>query len=97
MTARSLCNNLPDLYCLLYSNQIDILFITESWLHSDIPDGLLDPNSKYNVVRHDRPDQRGGGACIMIDKKLPYYEIICDTNNTVELTAIDIVLGQYKY
>jgi len=81
---------------LLCNDQIDISFITESWLHSGIPDDSLDPNSKYSVVRRDRPDQRGGGVCIMIDKKLPYCEITCDTANAVKLISIDIVLGIYK-
>jgi len=53
MNARSLCNKLAELYCVLYNDQIDILFVTESWLHSGIPNGLLDPNGKYNIVRRD--------------------------------------------
>lgn len=97
MNARSLCNKLAELYCVLYNDQIDILFVTESWLHSGIPNGLLDPNGKYNIVRRDRPVQRGGGVCIMIDKKLPYYEVLCDTDDVVELIAIDVVLDSCKY
>ena len=32
-----------NLYCILYTGKIGILFVTESWLLSGIPDGLLDP------------------------------------------------------
>jgi len=97
MNARSLCNKLAELYCVLYNDQIDILFVTESWLHPGIPNGLLDPNGKYNIVRRDRPIQRGGGVCIMMDKKLPYYEVMCDTDGVVELIAVDVVLGSRKH
>jgi len=69
MNTGSLWNKLADLHCLLYNDQIDILFVMESWLHSEIPDELLDPNSK-----------------------LSYCEIPCDTDGTVELTAIDVAL-----
>ena len=89
--ARSLCNKLADLYCLLYTDRIDILFVTESWLHSSIPDGLLDPRGKYSIIRRDRPDHRGGGVCIMIAKTIPCYEIRCD--NSVELVAVDVMYG----
>jgi len=97
MNARSLCNKLAELHCVLYNDQIDILFVTESWLNSGIPNGLLDPNGKYNIVRRDRPIQRGGGVCIMIDKNFSYYEVPCETDGAVELVAVDIVLGLCKY
>ena len=58
-----------DLYCLLYTGKIGILFVTESWLHSGIPDGLLDPRGKYSIIRRDRPTHRGGGVCIMIENQ----------------------------
>jgi len=97
MNARSLCNKLAELYCVLYNDQIDILFVTESWLNPGIPSGLLDPNGKYNIVRRDRSIQRGGGVCIMIDKKIPHYEVPCESDGAVELIAIDVVLGLCKY
>lgn len=97
MNARSLCNKLAELHCVFYNDQIDILFVTESWLNSGIPNGLLDPNGKYNIVRRDRPIQRGGDVCIMIDKNFSYYEVSCETDGAVELVAVDIVLGLCKY
>ena len=97
LNASSLCNKLADLYCLLYADKIDILFVTESWLHSGIPDGLLDPQGKYSIIRRDRPAHRGGGVCIMIDKTIPYYEVRCDANDSVELVAVDVMLGSRKY
>ena len=43
--AQSLCNKLSELHHLLYTGDIDIILITESWLHSDISNGLLDPDT----------------------------------------------------
>jgi len=52
--ARSLCNKLVELHYLLYSSKFDILLVTESWLRAGITNGLLDPESKFTVLRHDR-------------------------------------------
>jgi len=91
LNARSLCNKLADLYCLLYTDRIAILFVTESWLHSGIPAGLLDPRGQYSIIQRDRPTHRGGGVCVMIAKTILYYEIRCD--NSVELVAVDVLYG----
>ena len=40
-----------------------IVLVSESWLHADICDGVLDPKSMYNVIRKDRVASRGGGVC----------------------------------
>ena len=88
---------MADLHCLLYTDKIDILFVTESWLHPGIPDGLLDPQGKYSIIRQDRPAQRGGGVCIMIEKTIPYYETHSDANDSVESVAVDVMFGSHKY
>lgn len=57
--ARSLVNKLPELHYTLYSNvDIDCFLITETWLHDEIPDGLLDPQSNYSIIRCDRSGAR---------------------------------------
>jgi len=65
--ARSLTNKLLDLHCVLYSEtEFDGLLITESWLTDEITDGMLDPESKYHILRCDRKVGRGGGVCAFI-------------------------------
>ena len=65
--ARSLINKLPDLHYVLYSDtEFDCLLITESWLTDEITDGMLDPESKYHILRCDRKVGRGGGVCAFI-------------------------------
>ena len=68
--AQSLCNKFSELHHLLYTGDIDIILITESWLHPDIFNGLLDPDSRYSIIRHDRCISNGGGVCVFIRKPL---------------------------
>ena len=39
--ARSLCNKLRDLTACLTSEMFELIFVTESWLHTDIPNSVL--------------------------------------------------------
>ena len=64
--ARSVVNKLDELHQLLYSGGHDIVFVTESWLHSGVTDGLLDPDCKFRIFRKDRTNSRGGGVCVFI-------------------------------
>ena len=94
INARSLSNKLPDLHDLLYNScpQIDILFVTESWLTNSVSDGVLDPQNRFCIYRHDRPDDlRGGGVCIFTNKFLKVNQLNTDhINPIIDIVAIDI-------
>ena len=94
INARSLSNKLPDLHDLLYNSSphIDILFVTESWLTSSISDGVLDPQNRYNIFRHDRPDDfRGGGVCLFTNKSLKVSQLNTEhINSIIDIIGIDI-------
>ena len=49
---------------------MDIVAITESWLHKDIDDNLLSI-SGYNIHRNDRTFSRGGGVCVYCSQNIP--------------------------
>ena len=68
--ARSIVNKLPELYSLLYNDKCHCVAITETWLNSNIPDGLLDPEGKYHIFRCDRNERRGGGVCAFVSREL---------------------------
>jgi len=68
--ARSICNKLFELQHLLYVENCDCVFITESWLNSDITDALIDPRALYSVIRKDRIGTRGGGVCAISQEGL---------------------------
>ena len=54
INARSLKRELADLHFIMYNSNVHIIIITESWLHDGITDGLLDPQSLFNVLKSDR-------------------------------------------
>ena len=90
--AQSLCNKLSELHHLLYTGDIDIILITESWLHPDISNGLLDPDSRYSIIRHDRCISNGGGVCVFIRKPLVVIPVNFDTKHELlELICFDLV------
>jgi hypothetical protein len=95
LNARSVCNKLTNLYHLLYSSSLDIVFITETWLYDGFPNGLLDPLDKYRIERLDRTDTRGGGVCILISKNVDFSRI--PNASPVELLCIDILIETKKY
>ena len=67
INARSLAK--PDapsaLYTEMISNNIDICFVSETWLHDNISSELICPNG-YGILRNDRSTpRRGGGVAIL--------------------------------
>ena len=54
----------PALYAELNSNNIDLCFISETWLHSAIPSSLICPPG-YGIARKDRQNTCGGGVAIL--------------------------------
>ena len=48
--SRSICNKLAELHHIMYVDNLDMIFVTETWLHCGITDGLLDPNSSYRYM-----------------------------------------------
>ena len=70
LNSRSLLPKLDELTELLSFKPIDIIAITESWLHEHIDSSLLSIND-YNLFRKDRAIGRGGGICAYIKKDIP--------------------------
>jgi len=44
--SRNICNKLVELRHIMYIDNLDMIFITETWLHYGISDDLLDMNSR---------------------------------------------------
>ena len=94
---RSIVNKLQELHQLLYSNTFDIIFITESWLHDEVTDGLLNPHSCYAILRKDRKLCRGGGVCIFIKKSFNHIPVIFDSKyDELEIIGFDLFTGIYS-
>jgi len=92
LNARSICNKLQELHDILYHNNHDIVCITESWLHANTSNSLLDPQCKFNIVRTDREDLVGGGACVFISSCLSSIEIATHSiAGEFELCSIGVI------
>ena len=89
--ARSLCNKLVELHYLLYSSKFDILLVTESWLHPGITNGLLDPERKFTVLRHDRSVTTGGGVCAFVGNSLQVVPVNLDNKYSILELCFDLV------
>ena len=67
---RSILPKIDELQIVCDDNEVDLVCITESWLHS----GILDSGvslTNYLIFRNDRLTTTGGGVCIYINSKIP--------------------------
>jgi len=54
----------------MYVANLDLIAITETWLHDGIASGSLDPESLFNIIRKDRKaDVKGGGVCALVKQE----------------------------
>ena len=92
LNARSLvkADAYPALYAELNSNNIDLCFISETWLHSAIPSSLICPPG-YGIARKDRENTRGGGVAILCRNDWR-MENILEVENMFECTWMKIVV-----
>ena len=89
---QSIVNKLSDIHYMLYNCACDCAFISESWLHDGICDGLLDPECKFTVVRKDRVASKGGGVCAFIKRQHSILPVqISAKYDNLELIGIDFV------
>ena len=89
-------NKLPELHHTLYSNvDIDCFLITETWLHDQIPNGFLDPQSNYRIIRSfrcDRSGAGGGGVCIFIRREHRITQLhLCQALAGFEILSFDLL------
>ena len=66
LNARSICNKLNEFHDLVKMRKVDVVAVTETWLHQGILDTeILDSN--YVILRRDKPQpQRGGGVMLCV-------------------------------
>ena len=67
VNAQSLLSSLDEVKLLLTDRNIDVLCISETWLHANTPDGYVDIQG-YKIFRRD--NGRGGGVCLYVISSL---------------------------
>jgi len=90
--AQSIVNKLPELQHIMYNENYDCIFITESWLHSGICDGVIDPRDEYYIMRKDRCSSKGGGVCVLVKRCISVVQVVIpDKYAPVEVMGIDFI------
>lgn len=89
---RSIKNNYLELYDLLSINNVDICFLTETWLTSNVNI----PKFGYNCIRCDRSDRRGGGVAILVKQNIKNYKPIFVKTNIIENVGITLKTADSK-
>lgn len=67
VNAQSLLSSLDEVTLLLTDRHIDVLCVSETWLHANTPDGYVDIDG-YKIFRYD--SGRGGGVCLYVNSTL---------------------------
>lgn len=63
---RSILPRINELCTVISNINPPFVCLTETWLHSDVPDSAIDLNNEYISFRKDRTSSRGGGVCVYI-------------------------------
>ena len=89
---RSIANKVDLVKSYISAKDIDLLFLTETWLCSKISNSIC-PNG-YNVIRSDRQHLSGGGVLLFYKKELPINVVkhmspCVDTPDPYEVLCVD--------
>ena len=82
--AQSILSKIDQIKDFLVSKNIDILCINESWLNANQKLKI----QNYDIIRLDRINERGGGVCIIINKKINYQIVSLNTNEEIQVVKI---------
>jgi len=81
----------------MYHDAYDCICITESWLHSSICDGAIDPRKEYLIVRKDRSGNKGGGVCILVKRSISVAPLELDPRYAaLEIAGVEFICSRAK-
>ena len=91
----SLINKMDELKLLMAPKSLDVLTISESWLHSNIEDDEFNLPG-YSCVRRDRDGRRGGALITYIKPDLNFCSLIDLDNDFDEIQWVNVSRGKGK-
>ncbi len=95
MNVRSFTNKIDEIKAVMQSENIDILCITETWLHTDTANSHLQIDN-YKIFRNDR-SSRGGGTCIYVRDEYTAEQIYQnESHEDVQDVWLKIQIGKTK-
>ena len=77
--AMSLAPKIDEVREFVHRKEVDLVFITETWLKEHVDDGVVDIPG-FTVVRHDRQERMHGGVCAYIREGKYRYKHLKDLN-----------------
>lgn len=89
--ARSLKNKLPHLHLFLGTYQPDLVFVTESWLNSNVGDSEILSGYPYRIFRLDRYGRKGGGVCCIAKREIDM--VVFDTHSCLKSDLLCLVFS----
>ena len=92
--ARSICNKFHLVKDYLQNkSDLNMLFLTETWLHSKHTDSMFCPPN-FNVMRFDRMHGRGGGVLLLYRQglQLQRIDVNFSRNHCYEVICVDLYL-----
>ncbi len=94
VNAQSLQSNFEEIKMCVNDRDIDVLCVSETWLHTNTPDELVNiPN--YVIYRCD--NGRGGGVCIYTKKELKTHLITFPVTRQVGVEDLWVSIQSNKY
>ena len=92
LKSRSLCNKLVEFQGLVYGNNLDVVAVTETWLHDSYFDGEILSSSLCLIFRKDRgSNKRGGGILLAVKTDLLAYKRADLEPQNSEILVCDLV------
>lgn len=74
LNSRSLCNKLHEFQGLVYGHNLDVVAVTETWLHDGYLDNEILSADFYTIFRKDRESsKRGGGVLLAVKADILAY------------------------
>ena len=92
-------SNLSKFQELLYSESVDIMFVTETWLNSNVSNIEILPNG-YNIYRADRSLRRTGGGVLIAIKHnygtfISCHQVFSLSSANLEAVALECTLPNH--
>lgn len=75
LNTRSLFPKLDEIRYKFLTESMDVLCFTETWLHNQISDNILNIKG-FSLRRNDRPLKKGGGTCIYVNHRIQFMECL---------------------
>ena len=93
----SLTTNLSMFQDLVYTENLDIIAVTETWLNNFVSNNEILP-SGYNIIRQDRSsDKRGGGVLLALCENIQYSIMEINSESELEIVAVELDTQNTKF